>query len=141
MKMNKEFYDSETKSKLSTLWIFIVLNVVFRDFHDLFFPGLIEQMISGVVNGRTINEEVLLMGSIAVEIPIIMILLSRTLRSNANRLTNIVVGILSIPLLLGTGLRDLDDFFFLGIEVIAVCVVVWTAWKWSPAKKVDIDIK
>ena len=70
---------TDKKALLSTLWIFVLLNMIFRDIHEFFRLGLLEEMMTGVVNGTQVTEEVMLIGAIMVEIPIVMVLLSQIL--------------------------------------------------------------
>ncbi len=70
----------DKKALLSTLWIFVLLNLIFRDIHEFFRAGLLEEMMTGVVNGNQVTEQVMLIGAFMVEIPILMVLLSRLRR-------------------------------------------------------------
>ena len=47
---------------LSTLWIFIILNFFARDIHELGRPGMLEQMMSGTIDGVVITEFLMLLG-------------------------------------------------------------------------------
>ncbi len=120
----------DMKALLSTLWIFVLFNLIFRDLHDLFRPGLLEEMMTGIVNGTRVTDEMLLVGGIMMEIPISMVLLSRVLQYKLNRWANIITGAISIAFVIGTGAKDLDDIFFATIEVVALSLIVWYAWKW-----------
>jgi hypothetical protein len=121
---------TDTQAKLSAAWSFVLLNVVFRDIHDLFRPGLLQEMMSGVVNGVQLTDETMLLAGVVLEIPIAMVLLSRLLAYRVNRWANIIAGAVTIPLLLTNGPKDLDDVWFLAIDVIALLLLVWYAWKW-----------
>ncbi|MGB3635568.1 MAG: DUF6326 family protein [Rubrobacteraceae bacterium] len=120
----------ETKALLSTLWIFMLLNMLFRDFHELLRPGTIEEMTAGVVNGTPMTEELVLLGGIMLEIPILMVLLCRILNYRVNRWANIILAPVTAAMILQNGVRDLDDIFFVTIEVAALAVIVWVAWRW-----------
>ena len=37
----------DKRALLSTLWIFVLLNVIFRDLHEFFRAGMIEEIITG----------------------------------------------------------------------------------------------
>ena len=87
---------------LSTLWIFVLLNTLFRDIHELFRSGMLEEMMTGTVNGVQVTEGFLLLGAIVVEIPIAMVLLSRVLKYRVNRWTNFIASILTIAIVLAT---------------------------------------
>ena len=121
----------DIKPLLSTLWIFVLFNIIFRDIHDLFRPGFLEEMMTGIVNGNQITDEVLLMGGIIMEIPISMVLLSRILNYRLNRWANIFAGGISIAVVISNGTKDLDDIFFVIVEVISLLLIVFLAWKWQ----------
>ncbi len=127
---HKKIVAIDMKGKLSTLWIFFLLNLIFRDIHDLFRPGLLEQMMTGVVNGTQVTDELLLLGGIMVEIPISMVLLSRLLNYRLNRWANIIAGSITLTSIIANKPIDLDDVFFTTIEIIALGAIVWLAWQW-----------
>jgi hypothetical protein len=127
----------DTRALLSTLWIFVLFNVIFRDIHELFRPGFIEEVMTGFVNGSPMTDTTLLFGGILAEIPIAMVLLSRVLPRGANRLANIVTGLVTLATttyLTATTMPDLDNIFFAVIEIIALVVIVRLAWVWPAAK-------
>jgi hypothetical protein len=134
MDTNQKLISMDIKAKLSTSWIFVLLNVIFRDIHELFRPGLLEEMMTGTVNGVQITEGTLLVGGIMLEILIAMVILSRVLPYRVNRWANIIAGAIAIPLVIGIGPKDLDDLFFATIEVVALLLIIWYAWKWHNRK-------
>jgi hypothetical protein len=138
MDTNQKLITMEMKAKLSTLWIFILLNVIFRDIHELFRPGLLEEMMTGTVNGVQVTEGTLLVGGIMLEILIAMVILSWVLPYRVNRWANIIVGAIAIPLVIGIGPKDLDNMFFATIEVVALLLIIWYAWKWHHTKHESI---
>ena len=117
---------------LSTLWIFIMLNLFAKDIHELGRPGILQQIMTGVVNGVTITDELMLLGGVMFEIPILMVLLSLTLAYKTNRWANIGAGVLTIMMEVHTNLDpDLDNVFFLVIKILALLGIVWIAWRWK----------
>ena len=64
--LGRRFNSAEFKAVLSALWIFFLLNMLFRDIHELFRPGLLEEMMTGIVNGTHITDQALLGASIAL---------------------------------------------------------------------------
>lgn len=128
MKNNRKI---ETQNLLSTLWIFILFNILFRDIHQLITKNFIEEILSGVVNGVTITEELLLIGGLFVEVPIIMVLLSKILPYKWNRYANIFGGVITILVTLSNSPSDMDDLFFMIIEIIALLAIIWFAWRWT----------
>jgi len=67
---NNEF---DIKLKFLALWTFVFLNMIFRDLHELGRPGLLQEMITGVVNGVQITDGLLLIGGVMIEIPLLML--------------------------------------------------------------------
>ena len=131
MNTNKKATGMDRKVLLSTLWIFVLLNIIFRDIHELFRPGLLAEMMTGTVNGIQMTEGLLLVAGISIEISIAMVLLSRVLNYRVNRWANIIAGAIAIEFIIASGAGDLDDMFFATIEVVALLFVIWTAWRWS----------
>ncbi len=115
---------------ISTLWIFILLNMVFRDLHQLGKKGFLEEISSGIVNGVVISEELMLVGGILAEIPILMVLLSRILNHKANKWANIIAGTITL-VVFATAIpsSDMDDIFHMIIEVAAILWIFRIAWK------------
>ena len=118
------------QSLLSTLWVFILLNMVFRDLHQLGKKGFIEEIMTGVVNGVKITDELMLFGGFLAEIPILMVLLSRILDDKANKWANIIASVITMLVLISAlPSADMDDVFFMIIEVVAFLSIIRIAWK------------
>lgn len=130
MDTNKKLIMMDMKARLSTLWIFVLLNVLFRDIHELFRPGLLGEMMTGVVNGVQVTEETLLFAGIVLEIFIAMVVLSRLLPYRINRWANIIAALIMMVALFANAPQDLDDMWFFAVEVVALGLVIWSAWTW-----------
>ena len=136
MNLQKQMLTMETKAKLSTLWIFYLLNTIFRDIHEFVEPGFIEEVMTGTFNGTQITENLLLLGGFMAEVPIAMVLLSRLLPYGANRWANIIAAVITISFEIMNGTTDLDDTFHMFIEIAALSFIIWSAWRWrNPAPK------
>ena len=120
----------DTRALLSTLWIFILFNMIFRDLHEFARPGFLEEIMTGTVNGVQITEPLLLIGGIMAEIPISMVILSRILNYKVNRWANVIAGALTIAFVINNGVKDLDDIFFAIIEVVSLSFIIWIALRW-----------
>jgi len=94
MDTNQKLITMDMKAKLSISWIFVLLNVIFRDIHELFRPGLLAEMMTGTVNGVQMTEGTLLVAGIMLEIPIAMVLLSRVLPYRINRWANLIASVI-----------------------------------------------
>lgn len=123
---------ANTRTVLSTLWIFVLLNLFAKDIHELGRPGMLQQIMAGVVDGVTITEELMLLGGVMFEIPILMVLLSQILPYKINRRANIGAGALTIMIEVYSNLNpDLDNVFFLAIKILALLGVIRVAWRWK----------
>lgn len=71
-----------------------------------------------------------MLAAVLLEIPIAMVILSRVLSPRLNRWASIVAAVLAVPLILAGSPSDLDDMFFTGVEVVALALIIWYAWKW-----------
>jgi hypothetical protein len=118
----------DIKSKLSMLWIFYMFNQAYGDIGTLYYSVFIN------ATPKVQYTQTLLLGAaVLVEIPMVMILLSRTLKYRANRWTNIIAGIglsavNAVTLFVGT--PTLAYLFITIISIAAGAVIVGYAWKW-----------
>jgi hypothetical protein len=119
------------RARISTLWIFIMFNMVFADILSFMYPGALNEVLTGYAGSIHITPGFLLGAAIVTEIPIAMIVLSRVLRRGANRWANIVAGMITIAYVVGGGaITQLHYIFFAAMEVATALLIVWMAWKW-----------
>jgi len=132
MNTNKKAVEMEDmKAKLSTLWIFIMFNMVFADIFSFMYPGFLKQIVTGdVVDGTQVTPGFLLIAAVVTEIPIAMVFLSRLLKYGINRWINIIGGVITILWVIGGGSTTLHYIFFAAIEVVCTAIIIWLAWKW-----------
>jgi hypothetical protein len=116
----------DMKVRLSTLWIFVMFNMVFADIVGFLNPGTLEEMMA-----MKPAPGVLLIFSLLLEIPIAMIVLSRLLSYRVNRWANIIAGVITILWVIGGGNASLSYIFFAAIEVACMLLIIWYAWKWT----------
>lgn len=120
----------DMKVRLSTLWIFVMFNMVFADIVGFLNPGTLEEMMA-----MKPTQGMLLAFSILLEIPIAMIVLSRLLKHKANRWANIIAGALTILWVIGGGNTSVSYVFFATIEVACMVLIIGYAWKWTEQEK------
>ena len=132
----------DTKERLSLFWLFALLNYLYADCTALF----------AIVGSPNLSDAphfsawVLLASSVFMEIPIAMIVACRLLPLRANRLANIIAGVIVtlinagltfVPPLVGAHTPALPAYLFFGtIETICTSVIVWQAWTWSTVETV-----
>jgi hypothetical protein len=123
----------DVKIKISALWIFKTFASITYAFMMFMEEGVIEGIIAGEFLGMQIGPEILLAGAIESWIPMVMFVLSLTLKKKANRWTNMIVGIVFTLLSL---ISLVDALTAHGIlmwvsAAVASALVVWYAWKWE----------
>src|SRR5580658_4162078 len=131
----------DTKERLSLFWIFALLNYLYADVVALF-------DVAGSRHPCDALPPWALMGSaVLMEIPIAMIVACRLLPFRANRLANIIAGVILtlvngfltyVPPLVGWGRTPALPcyLFFATIETVCTSVIVWQAWTWPGVETV-----
>ena len=115
----------DARVRLSTLWVFMLLNFLYADVMGLFDPGLPKDSMS---------REALLAASLIMEIPIAMVVLSRILSYRPNRLANVAAGTLMTVVQASSmtvGTLTAYYLFYSAIEIPCLLFIVWTAWRWA----------
>ena len=123
------------KTKLALLWIALMFFYIYNDIFSLFQPGHVAELAEGHLEGVRFTQTLLLSAAILMVFPSCMVLLSLSLKARANRVVNIVVGILHIFVLLGTqfvgqGETWLYWRFYELLELLFIVFIIWTACKW-----------
>ena len=121
------------KIKLSALWVAVMFLYVYADVRGLYETGSIEGLIAGELGGFKINQVFLLVSAIIMAIPSVMVFLSLILKAKANRLVNIIVGIVYIGVLAGTFMTGRNPAYYIVYAIgkaVLISLIVWHAWKW-----------
>ena len=140
MKFDKPKADIARKSLLSTLWIFILLNMVYADILGMLRPGYVDFLDH---MGQQLSGSTVLFFAILMEIPIAMIFLSRVLAYRANRWAHFIAIPLTVlwvvvPALMSSlgETTPLSYIFFASVEVITMLIMLWHISKWpQPARE------
>lgn len=134
MNLNGKVTQEDMKAKLSTLWIFLLVNMAFADIFSFMAPGSLQQIMSGTVDGTQITPVFLLIAAIVTEIPIAMVFLARFLKYGLNRWVNIIAAVLTIVWMIAGGSWSVMTYIFLtSIEIVCALVIIAMAWQWKPA--------
>ena len=126
---NEKTVKMDIKVKLSILWIIVMFNMLFADVLTLYIPENLEEIMTRSTSVQ-ITEGLMLVMAITIEIPIVMIFLSRILKYRANRWANIIASAITIVFVIGGGSLVLHYIFFATIEVACMSIIAWYAWKW-----------
>ncbi|HEY2982102.1 MAG TPA: DUF6326 family protein [Anaerolineales bacterium] len=120
------------KTKLSALWVAMMLLYIYADILSLFRPGQIEKMTQGLMGPFPVTQGSLFMAATLMIIPAAMVFLSLMLKSPLARWANITAGVLYTAVNLSNLIGESWAYYmFFGIVELAVTsLIVWYAWKW-----------
>lgn len=122
---------ANTRQKLFALWIFILLNIIFRDIHQMTLKSHLEMLLTGYYNGTEVTDAIMLVGALIVNIPIGMLLVTLLLNRKLSRKLNIIAASLMPLILLSSLPTDMDDVFHLSVELIALVAIIMSSVKWK----------
>jgi uncharacterized membrane protein YhaH (DUF805 family) len=118
----------EMRTKLSTLWIFVMLNMICADILSFMNSGFLQELMTGYAGEVHITSSFLLLAAIFLEIPIVMVVLSRLLNDRVNRWANLIAGVITILFIVLGGSIAPHYIFFATIEVVCLLIIMRFAW-------------
>jgi len=118
---------NEIGTRLSTLWIVVMFNMVFADILTFIDPGALQELWAGQA-GVHITPGLLLVFALLIEIPIAMIFASRVLKPRANRWANTVAAAITTAFVVGGGSLTPHYVFFATVELAGMALIVWYVW-------------
>jgi hypothetical protein len=127
MSNNEMIKKIDIKTLFSTLWIVVMINVAMADI----FGFALEIMSGAPPQEFQPNQVAMLVFAVIMEIPIIMIFLSRVVKYSLNRWANIIAGVITIIFIIAGGSAELHYYFFAAVEILCLLFIIWNAWKWS----------
>ena len=121
---------------LSALWAARMLSGLQGDVVRFMAPGMLEEIIEGVTDVPVTNELLVVM-SIIFMVPIIMSVLSLTLKEKVNRWANRSIGIffaafdlIFLILAIFVWQSPIYETLWSIVYLLFTALVVWYAWKW-----------
>lgn len=108
-----------------------MFNMLFTDILTFMMPAFLESLMTGHADDIKITQELLLVFAVVLEIPIIMIFLSRVLKPKLNRIFNMVAAVITILFVVGGGSLMYHYVFFATIEVACLLVIILFSFKWD----------
>ncbi|HSR21237.1 MAG TPA: DUF6326 family protein [Anaerolineales bacterium] len=122
----------DTRILISTLWLIVILNMMWADILSLNIPGAAEAVAKTA--GDTPIPLLMLAGAIGVEISTVMIILSRVLQHRLNRILNLVASVFTLVFIWGASSAYPHYTFLASVETICLLLILWKAWKWSSSE-------
>jgi len=105
--------------KIATLWLFVLLCMLFRDVHETVNPNYFEQ-----IKSQNTSDEILLASGVVLSFLVFMIpanfRFGRKARKHLNTIAVFIflIGVTSMPP------KDLDDYWFAIVEIIAIVEIL-----------------
>ena len=126
-------WDGTRKSLLSLLWIYLTVNYMYCDIFTLHDANYLAAFLSGESGGMKITEQFLLAFAVVMQIPMIMIVLSRTLTFTLNKYINIVMGLLTTSIHAFTVSMGgtMYFYFFSFLEISTGLFIIYLAVTWK----------
>ena len=141
------------QAKLAAAWTSFMFLYVYVDIIAFYKPGVVEDILAGVVWKFDITPTWAVTALTLLAIPIFMVALSMTLPARANRITNLVVASVQVPFAAFNAVGQVGEpwmyFYVLGValEVIVLAFILRFAWTWprrtaspsTPAASLDTE--
>jgi Family of unknown function (DUF6326) len=121
------------QAKLAAAWTSFMFLYIYVDYFALYKPGVIDDILVGVVWEFDISQTLLTAFLALMAIPILMIVLSTTLPARVNRATNLVVASLYVPVSMFNAVGESWTYFYglsIGLEVLLLAFILRSAWTW-----------
>ncbi len=139
------------QAKLAAAWASLMFLVIYIDYFHLYQPGEIDLIRGGVIFEFDISGTLMSVFFVIIAVPALMVLLSATLPARVNRVTNLVVASLYIPIMVFNAAGATWDYAFyyaltIGVEVLILAFILRSAWAWprtsaAPAGPATTDLQ
>jgi hypothetical protein len=118
--------------KIAGLWASLMLLYLYADHFSLFRPGQIDEIISGKIGPFEVSQGSLFIFSVLMMIPAVMVFLSLILRPNANRWTNIILGLVYTAVNVSNLIGETWVYYisFGVVETVLTLLIARYAWRW-----------
>ena len=127
-------FEVNIKIKLSALWTSVTFFYIYGDYFELYIPGKVQGLVSGV--NMLDSPLKLFLASLLLAIPASMVFFSVLLNSRLSRGLNITVGIFFTMVTTMVGIASIGSWmafsyvFYAGLESIITSTIIWYAWSW-----------
>ena len=119
----------DTKGTLSTLWLLVMLNIIFADILSLMLALVYMDTIDIIGKDIAITMAI---AAIITNIPILMIYLSRKLPFKINRTLNILAAIFTCIYIIGGGSSAPHYIILASMEIVMLFAIIRIALSWKP---------
>jgi hypothetical protein len=121
------------RATLAAAWTSFMFLYVYVDILNFFTPGVIEDILDGRVFEFDLSQTFSTTALTLVAVPILMVVLSTTLPARVNRIANLVVASLYVPVT-AFNLAGESWLYFYGLgvalELVLLALILRYAWTW-----------
>ena len=123
------------RAKLAAAWTSFMFLYIYVDYLALYKPGFLNELLTGRVHEFDTGPTFVSMALTLMAIPILMFVLSATLPAHVNRVVNLVVATLYLPVTVYNvaGEPWSYSYFYglsIGLEVLLLAFILRSAWSW-----------
>ena len=123
------------QAKLAGAWTSLMFLVIYIDYFHLYQPGEIDEIRGGFIFAFDISGTLMSIFFVVIAIPALMVMLSMALPARANRVTNLVVAALYIPIMVFNAAGATPDYagyyaLTIGVEVLILAFILRVAATW-----------
>lgn len=121
------------RAKLAATWTSFMFLYAYVDILGFFTPGIVQDILDGRVFEFDLSQTFSTTALTLMAIPILMVVLSMTLPARANRVTNLIVASLYVPVTVFNVVGESWLLFYgLGVvlELVLLALIVRYAWTW-----------
>jgi hypothetical protein len=125
------------KIRFAVLWLFVAVTMSANTILYFTVPSVIDEIKAGEVVGMQATPELLLVMAIMYYwVPLVMAVMSITLKDKANRWVNIILGIFYAGFILFELTMNITTVAYPYLilmdtsVIVATALIAWFAWKW-----------
>lgn len=121
--------------KLAAAWTSLMFLVIYIDYYHLYQPGEIDLIRNGVIFEFDISGPLMSVFFVIIAIPALMVTLSAALPRRANRITNLIVASVYVPIMVFNVSGATPDYVLyyaltIGVELIILAFILRWAGTW-----------
>ncbi|ACQ78670.1 conserved hypothetical protein [Beutenbergia cavernae DSM 12333] len=121
------------RAKLAAAWTSLMFLYAYVDILNFFTPGVVDDILAGRVFEFALSQTFSTTALALMAIPILMVVLSMTLPARVNRITNLVVASLYVPVTAFNAVGESWLYFYglgIALELILLALILRYAWTW-----------
>ncbi|MFC9473088.1 DUF6326 family protein [Nocardia sp. NPDC055002] len=121
------------RAELAAAWTSFMFLYAYVDILNFFTPGVVEDILDGRVFEFSLSQTFSTSALILMAIPIFMVVLSMTLPAGVNRIANLIVASLYVPVTVFNVVGASWLYFYglgVALELILLALILRYAWTW-----------